>query len=218
MKRLVGVPEELANTPSFRFFSGGRNVTISLQSRTGHTHMPSVVGLLVFTQFWFWFPLSHFLSLAFTPTAIIGLNKDLKMPKVQYRSNCKPSTFAYPPPLEVPKEKEKEKETQAEAEKEKKDEEKEKEKEKEKKKEPEPNFQMLENPARVMAAQLKVLTMPDSCRYQPFKPLHTGGIIILKDTSEAEEELVEPVSAHGPKIEEEEQEPEAPEPFEYIDE
>uniref|UniRef100_A0A8C8H532 26S proteasome non-ATPase regulatory subunit 1 n=1 Tax=Oncorhynchus tshawytscha TaxID=74940 RepID=A0A8C8H532_ONCTS len=59
--------------------AGGRNVTISLQSRTGHTHMPSVVGLLVFTQFWFWFPLSHFLSLAFTPTAIIGLNKDLKI-------------------------------------------------------------------------------------------------------------------------------------------
>lgn len=58
---------------------GGRNMTISLQSRTGHTHMPSVVGLLVFTQFWFWFPLSHFLSLAFTPTAIIGLNKDLKV-------------------------------------------------------------------------------------------------------------------------------------------
>lgn len=48
--------------------------------------------------------------------------------------------------------------------------------------------------------------------------LHTGGIIILKDTSEEEEELVEPVSAHGPKIEEEEQEPEPPEPFEYIDE
>ena len=62
--------------------SGGRNVTISLQSRTGHTHMPSMVGLLVFTQFWFWFPLSHFLSLAFTPTAIIGLNKDLKVLKL----------------------------------------------------------------------------------------------------------------------------------------
>jgi len=31
------------------------------------------------------------------------------MPKVQYKSNCKPSTFAYPAPLEVPKEKEKEK-------------------------------------------------------------------------------------------------------------
>lgn len=60
-------------------FLGGHNVTISLQSRTGHTHMPSVVGVLVFTQFWFWFPLSHFLSLAFTPTCVISLNKDLKV-------------------------------------------------------------------------------------------------------------------------------------------
>lgn len=66
-------------------------------------------------------------------------------------------------------------ETQAEAEKEKKDEEKEK--EKEKKKEPEPNFQMLENPARVMPAQLKVLAMPDSCRYQPFKPVSRTSLI-----------------------------------------
>lgn len=56
-----------------------------------------------------------------------------------------------------------------EAEKDKKDEEKEK--EKEKKKEQEPNFQMLENPARAMPAQLRVLTMPESCRYQPFKPV-----------------------------------------------
>ncbi|CDQ82696.1 unnamed protein product [Oncorhynchus mykiss] len=76
----------------------------------------------------------------------------------------------------------------------------------------------MENPARVMPAQLKVLNMPETCRYQPFKPLHTGGIIIMKDTSEEDEELVESVSAHGPKIEEEEQEPEAPESFEYIDE
>lgn len=56
-----------------------------------------------------------------------------------------------------------------EGEKEKKDEEK----EKEKKKEAEPNFQLLENPARVMPAQLKVLIMPDTCRYQPFKPVTT---------------------------------------------
>ncbi|XP_072428502.1 26S proteasome non-ATPase regulatory subunit 1 [Chiloscyllium punctatum] len=222
--------------------AGGRNMTISLQSRTGHTHMPSVVGVLVFTQFWFWFPHSHFLSLAFTPTAVIGLNKDLKMPKVQYRSNCKPSTFAYPAPLEVPKEKEKEKVSTAvlsitaKAKKKEKEKEKDKgkekeeekmeveetekkdeDKEKEKKKEPEPSSQLLENPARVMPAQLKVLVMPEGCRYQPFKPLSIGGIIILKDTSEDTEELVEPVAAHGPKIEEEEEEPEPPEPFEYID-
>lgn len=44
-------------------------------------------------------------------------------------------------------------------------------KDEEKKKEVEPNFQLLENPARVMPAQLKVLTMPETCRYQPFKPV-----------------------------------------------
>ena len=58
---------------------GGRNVTISLQSRAGHTHMATVVGLFVFTHVWFWFPLSHFISLAFTPSCIIGLNSDLKV-------------------------------------------------------------------------------------------------------------------------------------------
>ena len=40
--------------------------------RTGHTNMLGVVGMLVFTQYWYWFPLSHFLSLAFQPTAVIG--------------------------------------------------------------------------------------------------------------------------------------------------
>lgn len=75
----VSLNAERSSAPPSLCSPGGRNVTISLQSRTGHTHMPSVVGLLVFTQFWFWFPLSHFLSLAFTPTAIIGLNKDLKV-------------------------------------------------------------------------------------------------------------------------------------------
>lgn len=58
---------------------GGRNVTISLQSRAGHTHMATVVGLFVFTHVWFWFPLSHFISLAFTPACILGLNSDLKV-------------------------------------------------------------------------------------------------------------------------------------------
>lgn len=59
--------------------AGGRNVTLSLQSRTGHTNMLAVVGTLVFTQYWYWFPLSHCLALAFTPTALIGLNEQLKV-------------------------------------------------------------------------------------------------------------------------------------------
>ncbi|KAF7494308.1 26S proteasome non-ATPase regulatory subunit 1 [Sarcoptes scabiei] len=89
--------------------AGGRNVTVSLQSRTGHTNLPAVVGMLIFNQFWYWFPLAHFISLAFTPTSLIGLNSDLKMPKIQYQSNSKPSVHGYPPPLEEKKEKEREK-------------------------------------------------------------------------------------------------------------
>ncbi|XP_046450184.1 26S proteasome non-ATPase regulatory subunit 1-like [Daphnia pulex] len=93
--------------------AGGRNVTISLQSRTGHTNMSAVVGLMIFTQYWYWFPSSLCLSLAFAPTAIIGLNSDLKMPKVEYRSNAKPSVYAPPPLLEEKKREEKERVTAA---------------------------------------------------------------------------------------------------------
>merc|ERR1712126_225037 len=83
--------------------AGGRNVTVSLQSRTGHTNMNAVVGLMIFTQYWYWFPLTHFLSLAFQPTALIGLNANLDMPVVQFRSNAKPSTYGYPPAIEEKK-------------------------------------------------------------------------------------------------------------------
>lgn len=71
--------------------AGGRNVTVSLQSRTGHTNLQAVVGMLIFTQYWYWFPLAHCLSLAFTPTCVIALNSDLKMPKIEFKSAAKPS-------------------------------------------------------------------------------------------------------------------------------
>lgn len=89
--------------------AGGRNVTVSLQSRTGHTNVCAVVGMLIFAQFWYWFPLTHFLSLAFTPTYIVALNGDLKIPKMEYRSGARPSMFSYPPPIEAKKEREREK-------------------------------------------------------------------------------------------------------------
>jgi 26S proteasome regulatory subunit N2 len=59
--------------------AGGRNVTIALHSLAGHKNMSGMVGVALFTQFWYWYPLIHFISLAFTPTAIIALNKDLKV-------------------------------------------------------------------------------------------------------------------------------------------
>jgi 26S proteasome regulatory subunit N2 len=59
--------------------AGGRNVTISLQSRAGSRNMSAIVGMVLFCQFWYWYPLAHCACLAFEPTAIIGLNEDLKV-------------------------------------------------------------------------------------------------------------------------------------------
>ncbi len=63
----------------------------------------------VFLQYWYWFPLSHFLSLSFTPSCLIGLNANLDMPVVKFKSNAKASTYGYPPPLEEKKKEDKEK-------------------------------------------------------------------------------------------------------------
>ncbi|CAM9505548.1 unnamed protein product, partial [Discosporangium mesarthrocarpum] len=92
--------------------AGGRNVTISMQSRAGFTKMSSVVGLVVWCQYWYWYPLMHFLPLAFTPTTHVGLNKDFKMPN-NYSATCsaRPSQFAYPKKLEEKKEEKKERVT-----------------------------------------------------------------------------------------------------------
>lgn len=277
--------------------AGGRNVTLSLQSRTGHTNLQAVVGMLIFTQYWYWFPLSHCLSLAFTPTCVIALNSDLKMPKMEFKSAAKPSLYAYPPPMEEKKAEEREKvatavlstaarqkrrETVDKREEEKMDvdketvekmdeeaervesemfsggkdekatatvaekddkkklskskgdasassapapgastseETKEKEQPIKERKEPEPNFEILQNPARVMRQQLKVISIVDGQSYNPLKDVCIGGIIVTQrigKLTDAVEALVEPIAACGPKNEDA-KEPEAPEPFEYND-
>jgi len=252
--------------------AGGRNATVSLQSRAGQNHMPSIVGIFVFSQFWYWFPLSHFLSLAFTPACIIGLNSNLKMPKLQFCSNAKPSMYAYPEALQPPKKEEKEKVSTAilsitakskarqkkanpdeamdvddksegnkgskseksekeiesekavekdedESEKPSIEEDKEKKKDEAEKKKEEADFEMVDNPARVIPPQLKRLTLPSTCRYQPLKSVNVGGIILMKDSMENEpEDLIEPLPASAtPGTETEEDEPKPPEPFEYIE-
>lgn len=82
--------------------AGGRNVAIMLQSRTGHDRVTAVVGMAVFSQFWYWYPLIYFISLSFAPTAFIGLNEELRMPKFDFVSETKPSMFGYPPSVAPP--------------------------------------------------------------------------------------------------------------------
>ena len=81
--------------------AGGRNCTISLQTQTGNLNMAGIVGMAVFTQYWYWFPLTHFLSLSFTPTSVIGLDQDLDVPNFKYYSATRPSLFDYPPEQEA---------------------------------------------------------------------------------------------------------------------
>merc|ERR1712227_355986 len=184
----------------------------------------------------YWFPLTHFLCLAFQPTAVIGLNTNLDMPVVKIRSGAKPSTYGYPPAQED-KEKvttavlsitNKQKKKEAEKKKgkdgedkmdvdEKKDDKKEK-----KADEPEPNFELLSNPARVMKAQLKVVSLEEGSKYRPMKDLSIGGVIMLDRAelgADEKEEIVEPILVNkaGASKEDEEEEPAPPEPFQYTE-
>ena len=64
----------------------------------------------MFMQHWYWYPLMNFMNLALTPTALIGLNKSLKVPKsFKCTSNAKASTYKYPEFIKLDKDKKKEK-------------------------------------------------------------------------------------------------------------
>ncbi|KAL5221940.1 hypothetical protein ABZP36_026653 [Zizania latifolia] len=199
--------------------AGGRNVTIRLKSRSKHDKLTAVVGLAVFTQFWYWYPLTYFISLAFSPTAFIGLNSDLKVPKFEFLSNTKPSLFDYPKPtaqqtttasVKLPtailstyaKAK-----SRAKKDAESKAQEKAEAPQSEdastastsmqvdggaekKAPEPEPTFQILTNPARVVPAQEKFIKFLEGGRYEPVK-LAPSGFVLLRDLKPTEtEELV----------------------------
>lgn len=86
--------------------AGGRNVTINLENSQSNTlNTKAIVGLAVFVQSWYWFPLSHFLSLSFAPTLVIGVTKDLKAPKFELNCHTKLEFFQYPPKVEAAREK-----------------------------------------------------------------------------------------------------------------
>eukprot|EP00854_Cymbomonas_tetramitiformis_P002915 gene2915-3727_t len=192
--------------------AGGRNVTVGLRSRSASHRMAAVLGLAVFTQYWYWYPLAYFISLPLRPSALIGLNSDLKMPKFSATSTCRPSLFAYAPPLssatttQVSKAPTAVLSTTAKARAKAK-------RDADKKGEskpstpatdadstmetdepsarvaspedaPEPTSEQLENPARVVPTQEKYVRFQEGIgvRYVPLKRNPPSGIIIMKDT------------------------------------
>lgn len=83
--------------------AGGRNCVVSMQSRAGFMKMGASIGVMMWLQSWYWYPLYHMLSLSFSATALIGLNADFDMPLgFEVTCNAPPSMFAYPKPEEKP--------------------------------------------------------------------------------------------------------------------
>jgi len=89
--------------------AGGRNVTLSLKSRAGFTRASAIVGVALWAQHWYWYPLQYMIGLAFSPSMCVGLNKNFDMP-TSFTVTCaaKPSQFAYPKMTEPKKEEKKE--------------------------------------------------------------------------------------------------------------
>mmetsp|Transcript_20270 Transcript_20270/g.24217 ORF Transcript_20270/g.24217 Transcript_20270/m.24217 type:complete len:996 (-) Transcript_20270:325-3312(-) len=200
--------------------AGGRNMTIGLRSRSGNTRMNSVLGMVMFIQYWYWYPLSYFISLPLTTTALIGLNGDLVMPKFSVTSHCKPSLFAYPTPKSDEKSDKVVKaptavlsttakaRAKAKASKDAKEGEKAEGKDGEAMEtdgegkseraaaheEAEPTSEQLENPARIVPAQEKYVSFQEGIgvRYTAVKRNQASGIVVLKDgCPELPVELVE---------------------------
>lgn len=73
----------VATAQRFLVCAGGRNVTVGLRSHSGYFRRTSVVALAIFSQYWYWYPLTYFLTLTLQPTALLGLNAELQMPKLQ---------------------------------------------------------------------------------------------------------------------------------------
>lgn len=48
---------------------------------------------------------------------------------------------------------------------------------------PEPSSHSLDNPARVVPAQEKLIRFPEGSRFMPIRPGRTAGILLLKDSS-----------------------------------
>jgi 26S proteasome regulatory subunit N2 len=76
---------------------GGRNCIINLVSNSGNNKMGAIVGLALFTQYYYWFPMIHFLHLAVEPCILQGVDANLRpVSNFKILSKAKPSVYGYP--------------------------------------------------------------------------------------------------------------------------
>ena len=76
---------------------GGRNGIIKLVSNSGNNRISSIVGLALFTQYYYWFPMIHFINLAVTPCMVHALDSNLKVVKnFKIHTKAKQSIYGYP--------------------------------------------------------------------------------------------------------------------------
>jgi 26S proteasome regulatory subunit N2 len=87
--------------------AGGRNAFFSIIGSHGLPKPPAVAGFILWVQYWFWYPLMHMLSLSLSPSALIGVNADLDLPKA-FQVDCVggevAKRFGMPDPVEEKKE------------------------------------------------------------------------------------------------------------------
>ena len=83
--------------------------------------------------------------------------------------------------------------------------------------EPKLDYEILENPARVLRAQERVIGLLPDSRYVPISAGRRAGIVLLKDTTPDEaEDLLEATALAAPAGgNADEEEPEPPAPFEF---
>lgn len=68
-------------------------------SGSGTFRRTSIVAVALFLQYWYWFPMSYILPLSFKCTALIGVTKELKLPKFTVSCDCRKGLHAYAKPV-----------------------------------------------------------------------------------------------------------------------
>ena len=181
--------------------AGGGNCCLQMLTESGDVQLKSVIGVFLFTQYWYWFPTFLGIGLALQPTYLIGSLSDFRIPKgFEFQVNAPRSHYAYFKTKEEEKDKVKKsgpvilsmtKRAKARVNKKNKQivEEKPDEPEVEKKEEvEEPKTHTLSNPSRVLRGQVKHLQYLSDQRYKVVLPSRKLGIVFLKDLRPEETE------------------------------